>query len=241
LNKQSDYLKTILNLSKYHREHEKYYAWEPLEKSILLQQSSAILKSLADRWKNQKISTPKQKNPYVGCEDLNETSTIQHTGVLFMEGEGEPPEISRMKRDLQTLAKDFEETGEWLSKAMESSWEAARPLLEIPNIASVLGERHRIIANDWQAAFLSIMVSNLSKRALEILDQVDFEPKSIREDLLGPRIYFEYLYSASELLDRAADVASESSVMVHDNERRWRVFRKKIVKMKEEIEDNEND
>jgi hypothetical protein len=239
MNEKSDFLEIILNLSKYHREHEKYYAWEPLEKSIQLQQSSTVLKSLADRWRGQKNETSKQDNPYAGCEDINETSTIQHTGVLFMEGEGEPPEISRMKRDLQTYTDDFKETGEWLSNAMESSWQAAKPLMSIPNIASVLGERHRIIANDWQAAYMSLMVSNLTKRALEIMNQVDFKPESIRKDLLGPRMYYKYLYSASELLDRAADIASESSVLVHDNERRWRIFREAIVKMSNEIEGNE--
>ncbi len=33
-----------------------------------------------------------------------------------------------------------------------------------------------------------------------------------------------YLYSASELLDRAVDLAVESASRVHDNERRWRIF-----------------
>ena len=38
-----------------------------------------------------------------------------------------------------------------------------------------------------------------------------------------------YLYSASELLDRAADLAAESAALVHDNERRWRVFRERVA------------
>jgi hypothetical protein len=228
MNEQNVFYNTILNLSKYHREHEKYYAWEPLEKSIKLQSISNIMKTLADKWNNQIIESPKKGNPYMGCEDLNETSSIQHTGVLFMEGEGEPPEISRIKRDLNTLTQDFEQTGKWLSKAMESSWDVANKLIKNPQIADVLGERHRIIINDWEAAQLSILVSKLIKRSIDILNIIDFNPEAVRNDLKVLKSSPNYLYSASELIDRAADIASHSATLVHDNERRWRVFRKKI-------------
>lgn len=33
----------------------------------------------------------------MGSEDLNETATIQHTEVLFMEGGAEPAEIVTLK------------------------------------------------------------------------------------------------------------------------------------------------
>jgi hypothetical protein len=228
MNKQKDFYNTILNLSKYHREHEKYYAWEPLEKSIRLQRISIVMKTLADRWKNQSVDSPKKGNPYMGCEDLNETSSIQHTGVLFMEGEGEPPEISRIKKNLSTLSKDFLETGEWLSKAMASSWNVADKLVKNPQLADVLGERHRIIINDWEAADLSILISNLISRTLDIFEVIDFSPEALRENIKGSNTVSNYLYSASELIDHAADMASKSAMLVHDNERRWRVFREKI-------------
>jgi len=50
----------------------------------------------------------------------------------------------------------------------------------------------------------------------------------VRADLAGQRSLPPYLYSASELLDRAADLAAESATLVHDNERRWRVFRERV-------------
>ena len=218
----------ILNLSKYHREHEKFYAQRPLEQAVTFQKSSRVLKTLADRWKNISIQKNKALNPYMACEDLNETSIIQENGVLFMEGEGEPPEISRLKRDISSFADDFKETGEWLSMAMKSSWDAAKPLLDIPNLASVLGERHRIIINDWQASYLSFLISQLSRRAVEILNKIDFSPDAVRENIDDLQTYVDYLYSASELLDRAADIASESAILVHDNEKRWRMFHNKV-------------
>jgi hypothetical protein len=71
-----------------------------------------VLKTLADRWSRIESQQPAQGNPYMGSEDLNEAATIQHTGVLFMEGEKEPAEISALKRDLQSMATSFREGGE---------------------------------------------------------------------------------------------------------------------------------
>ncbi|MGD2250502.1 MAG: hypothetical protein PVF58_19060 [Candidatus Methanofastidiosia archaeon] len=231
-----EFIETILNLSKYHREHEKYYSWAPLDQAIKLQHSSQILKTFADKWKDTIIKEKDTHNRYTGCEDLNEPSTIQHNGVLFMEGEDEPPEISRLKRDIKILADDFNETSKWLSEAMESSWEIAGTLVKIPELAEVLGERHRIIINDWEAAKLSLLISHLIMRALDILEEIDFSPEAIRTTLKGKgnRTISEYLYSSSELIDRAADLASTSAMLVHDNERRWRVFRAKILEMQQQ-------
>ena len=57
-----------------------------------------------------------------------------------------------MKGRIETMAADSEHTGEWLSAAMEQSWAVAGALVEFDDLADLLGERHRIIGNDWQAA-----------------------------------------------------------------------------------------
>ena len=96
-------------------------------------------------------------------------------------------------------------------------------------LADLLGERHRIIANDWQAAGLSSLVSRLVRRAVDLLAPLDLTPRGVRADLAGPWLLPGFLYSAAELLDRAADLAGESAALVHDNERRWRVFRARVA------------
>ena len=151
--------------------------------------------------------------------------------MLFMEGEGEPPEIAHLKRDLLTTAGDLEQTSEWLSTAMGQSWQVASALAAYPVLAEVLGERHRIIANDWQSASLQGLCARLLRRAVELLQGVDFEPAALRADLAGPRSGARYLLSASELLDRAADLLAESATLVHDNERRWRVFSARVSEL----------
>ena len=80
------FLDTIRNLSRFHREHEKFYAQAPLQQAIGLQQASRVLKTLADHWAEVEPSSPRFENPYAGCEDLNETAYIQASGVLFTEG-----------------------------------------------------------------------------------------------------------------------------------------------------------
>jgi hypothetical protein len=212
----------ILNLARYHREHEKFYAHQPLAQAIQIQRASRVLKALANRWADVEPAGCGAPNPYAGCEDLNAPEAMEAAGVLFMEGEGEPAELERLKRDVAALAGDFESTGAWLAKAMEASWETGKALLPHPPLAGLLGERHRIIANDWQAAGISTLTGRLLRRALEVLEPLDLTPAGIRADLGAARSCPAYLYSASELLDRAADLTSESATLVHDNERRWR-------------------
>lgn len=228
---KANFLEVISNLSDYHREHEKFYGQAPLKTAVEIQEASKTLKTLADRWVSLKQTEKGEGSPYMGCEDLNEKATIQHDGLLFMEGEGEPTEISQLKRGMKNVSDDFEKAGAWLSKAMENSWEAAVNLMKIPTLEDVLGERHRIIVNDWQAAHLSTLVAKLLDRALLILNLIDFSPKAIREDLSARKRYPDLLYSASELLDRGADLSGEFAMLVHDNERRWRVFRQKVNKL----------
>ena len=229
-------LATIANLSRHHREHEKFYSQAPLRQAGELQAASRAFKALADRWGEASASERPAANPYQGAEDLNAPGLVAESGILFMEGEGEPVEIARIRRDLATIASDCEETGGWLAEAMEHSWQAAAALVPFPQLADLLGERHRIIANDWQAAGVSTLAGRLVARALELLEPIDFSPAAVREDLAGARVDPGYLLSASELVDRAADLLAESATLVHDNERRWRAFAARVAQLRADAE-----
>ena len=108
-------LDAILNLSKFHREHEKFYAQQPREQAVNLQRHSRALCALADRWTTAapaRLVAP--LNPYEGADDLNAPEAIQLDGILFMEGEGEPAEITRIKNDLRTIGDGTIAIGTWL-------------------------------------------------------------------------------------------------------------------------------
>ncbi len=95
----------------------------------------------------------------------------------------------------------------------------------------MLGERHRIIANDWRAAAMNSVQSRLMDRAADILDHVDFTPAALRADLADGQVSTGLLYSAAEMISHAADLCSESAGLVHDNERRWRTFRLRVAEV----------
>lgn len=221
-------LQAVLNLSKFHRDHEKFYSSAPREQAVLLQRHARTLQALADRWATAEPPQRAVLSPFEGAEDLNAPDAVQLDGVLFLEGEGRPAEITRLIRDLRTIADDAVESGEWLAAAMRSSWEMAAALVPMDGLADVLGERHRIIANDWQAADMTVLAGRLLRRAAEILDHLDLTPAAIRADLAGPRISVKLLYSAAEIIGHAADLGSDAAGAEHDSERRWRVFRSRV-------------
>lgn len=227
-------LHAILNLAAFHREHEKFYASSPREQALVLQRHARTLQALADRWSRAEPSERASFSPFEGAEDLNDPAALQLDGVLFMEGEGEPAEIARLVRDIRTTANDSLATADWLTSAMQASWDVAAALVPIGELADLLGERHRIIANDWQAAHMSALAGRLLDRAAEIVDCVDFTPAALRAEFAGARVSPGRLYSAGELIARAADLLSDSAGLVHDNERRWRVFRSRVEQLVDE-------
>lgn len=224
-------LEVIGNLARSHHAHEEFYSQAPLQSAIRVQAGSRVLKALAARWATVEPSEHRVASPFAGSDDLNPQGLTEESGVLFMEGEGEPAELVAMRRDLGSLADDMERTGVWLAKAMEQSWGVAGSLAAYPALADLLGERHRIIVNDWEAAELQLLVARVIRRALDLLDRIELSPDAVRADIAAERAAPSYLYSASELLDRASDLIVESSVLVHDNERRWRVFSARVEEL----------
>ncbi|MGY1633503.1 hypothetical protein ACI784_17525 [Geodermatophilus sp. SYSU D01186] len=221
-------LVAALNLSRFHKEHERFYASSPLETAVRLQRHARALQALADRWVTAEPSTHPSPSPYAGAEDLNSEAATALDGVLFLEGEGRPAELTAMLGELRTDAEGFAGGGTWLAEAMQASWNVAAALLEFDELADVMGERHRIIANDWLAAHMQSLIATLLARAADMLEHVDLSPAALRADLAAARIAPRRLYAAAEVLSRAADLCCESAQLVHDNERRWRVTRDRI-------------
>jgi hypothetical protein len=221
-------LAVVKNLSQYHREHEKYYSEAPLTDAISLQRTARTLIALAERWTSVQLTEEPAPSPFAGTPDLNDDRAIETSGVLFMEGGGEPAEITRIKSELETIAIGSEQTGSWLASAMEASWAMAEALLSYPQLADLLAERHRIIGNNWQNANTAQLSARCLRRAITIMERVDFSPGALRKDLAEARTAPGYLYAAAELINHAADLAAASSVLTHENERRWRIFHERV-------------
>jgi hypothetical protein len=221
-------LAVAANLSRYHREHEKYYSEAPLTDAIALQRIARTLLALAERWTATGPAPAPAASPFAGTPDLNDDRAIETSGVLFMEGTGQPAEITRMKSELEAMAASSEQSGSWLASAMEASWAMAEALLSYPQLADLLAERHKIIGSNWQNAATAQLIARYLRRAVSILEQVDFSPAALRNDLAGAHTAPSYLFSAAELINHAADLSVASSVLTHENERRWRIFHQRI-------------
>ena len=59
--------------------------------------------ALAERWTSVRPSA-EPSQPFTGTPDLNDDRAIKTSGVLFMEGGGEPAEITRIKSEPETPA-----------------------------------------------------------------------------------------------------------------------------------------
>ncbi|NDV08440.1 hypothetical protein GXW84_28730 [Rhodococcus sp. IEGM 248] len=221
-------LLTVRNLARFHREHEKFYSESPFHDVIRLQRNSRALKALAERWSVVAPSGETSLSPFAGASDLNDDRATETLGILFMEGGGEPAEITNLKRDLSALGEANRAIGQWLAPAMSAAWDMLEALLSYPELADLLAERHRIVSNDWQCASMAELIARNLDRAVAILGRVDFTPAALRADLTAHRVVPRYLFSASEMLDFAADLAAHSAVLTHENERRWRIFHERV-------------
>jgi hypothetical protein len=220
-------LEIVANLARHHREHERFYAEAPLESALQLARASRGLKALAERWSVVDPVAP-LPSPFAGCPDLNDDRATELLGILFMEGQGEPAELTALKRALRTSAQEGRAVGEWLGQAMEAAWAVAARLVDYPQLADLLAERHRIITTDRQSASLAVISAAVVDRAVDLLDHVDLTPAAVRADLAGERLDARLLFSACELLDHAADLAAHSATLTHENDRRWRVFGERV-------------
>jgi hypothetical protein len=76
----------------------------------------------------------------------------------------------------------------------------------------------------------------LLTRAADMLDRVELTPAALRADLATERVVPRRLHDAAELISRAADLCCQSAELVHDNERRWRVFRARVDDLVQQLQ-----
>jgi hypothetical protein len=114
---------------------------------------------------------------------------------------------------------------------MDAGWGIAQKLLDYTELTDLLAERLRIITTDWQTASLSTIIGHTVERAVEILDRIEFTPAAVRQDLAADRRDSALLFCACELLDHAANLAATSATLTQENDRRWRVFHRRVHRM----------
>ncbi len=87
---QDPLLTAVLNLTHFHRLHERYYAMAPLEQALTLQRQSGVLKSLADRWSSFPPPEEAIANPYAGARTSTTLRPLCRTARCSWRGSESP-------------------------------------------------------------------------------------------------------------------------------------------------------
>lgn len=128
-----------------HREHERYHSVLKLEESAAWRRDANALKLLAARWSDS--PAPDRLDPAhgaVGCVDLNDPAVVATTGILFMEGESEPAEITSLRSRFEQAAVRYQRLSGWLGEHMAAEWPRLRSLL-VPDLVEAARPRFRAL------------------------------------------------------------------------------------------------
>ncbi|MEX0730567.1 MAG: hypothetical protein WED00_09380 [Aquisalimonadaceae bacterium] len=208
-----DRLRSMLNICRFHRQHERFHTTESMQVAVELRRHSNALKLLADRWlataaENEGGGKQDYADPLfqaAGCYDLNDMAGITTTGILFMEGESEPREIRMMQARFKELAEYYRGTGKWLDEKMDAGWERESVLLNV-EFADISYQRHFALINTTMTGHAYNTAGRIIGAAHQNLSSVEFLPKKIRKDLRGTA---QLMRTTAWLIDEAAAILAK--------------------------------
>ncbi|HEY3503413.1 MAG TPA: hypothetical protein VGN37_11605 [Actinocatenispora sp.] len=206
-----------------HREHERFHSVLKLEDAVAWRRDSNALKLLADRWSSPADSEIDRDDPAhgaVGCADLNQPAVVATTGILFMEGETEPAELSAMKARIGQAADRYRRLSRWLAGHMAAEWPRLTTLLT-PGLVESARPRLMALTRTTAAANAYDLVAHLLTATAHALDNQDLTPAGVRRD---PPSAAALLRTASWLLDSAAATVAEAGARLSLSDPDWTAF-----------------
>lgn len=224
-------LQQLLKIARFHREHERFYATKGLEDASSLRRDASALMALADRWAaggaRQSETAETYRDPGLqaaGCEDLNDSAALAMAGILFMEGEQEPAEISRLKRKFSEIGESLTASSRWLEAKMDAGWRREAQLLNT-EFAEAAYPRHIALAHTTLSAAKMDVAGRLVRAAHDALAAYDYRPQAVRAD---PPAVGRLLRSAAWLLDAAAAVLAEQAADLAKSDPHWTAYIKDL-------------
>jgi hypothetical protein len=216
----------LVAVARWHREHERYHSMNALQDAAQLRRHSNALKMLARRWLDDHDVEPASfavTDPLfqaAGCEDLNDPVSVATTGVLFMEGESEPAELTQMKQALAGMAGGFETLSTWLAEKMAPAWERESVLLT-STLTSAAQPRFATLTRTTRAGTALGLVARLLHAAVGAIAAHPLGPRDVRSDLAGSA---HRLLAASWLLDEASSTLAEVAADVARSDPDWTAY-----------------
>lgn len=216
----------MLQVARFHRQHERYHSLSGLENAAALKRDSNALKVLADHW-FRSADTPRTGIDYqdpafraAGCEDLSDPTAVATTGILFMEGEGEPRELTQMKGKLWAISDSLGKVSGWLAEKMDAGWDREKQVLT-SELAAAAQPRFMALTRTTLAGAKFGVAARLMDAALHALNTLDFRPEALRKDLRGAA---GVVRAASYLLDEAAALLAEQAAQLGLSDPDWTAY-----------------
>jgi hypothetical protein len=221
----------LLQVARAHRQHERYYAMQGLEAAAALRRDANALKSLADRWldppTNGADAIDDPRFHAAGCTDLNADAAIGTSGILFMEGENEPTELTTLKSKLSDFATQHYEISKWLFVMMDRAWDREAILLS-PGSATAGLRRHMALARTTLTAGDLGVAARLVGAAHKALCAQDFRPEAIRADRDSAA---KIVRTAAWLLDAATGVLAEQAAQIGYSDADWTAYIEELERL----------
>ena len=173
-------LETIEDLSRFQLEHGKFYAQQPREQAVALQRHSRALCALADRWARVDATPLNAQNPYEGPKTSTPQKQFSSNGIL-VRGRRRGADRNHANQDgFPRRSSRFDQRQHLVGSGDGEKLVCNHGLLTYPQVADLLGDHHRIIANEWQAASMSSLAGRVLDRAVDLLDGIDFTQAALR-------------------------------------------------------------
>jgi len=216
-------LQLLRNIATYHREHERYHACGKMQEAAELCLQSNRLKTLTNVWL-ERVSPAAYAADYAdpryqaaGCDDLNALDAIAGIGVLFMEGEREPGEITAIKARLLGQSQAWIGLGQWLAAKMEAAWERESVLYQ-PEWIDCATARYGTIVTNWRGSREMELSGRCLSLASKMLQAIDFRPGAVRANRAAAG---ESLRTACWVMDQASQITARSAADLQGNDIHW--------------------
>jgi hypothetical protein len=224
------------NIATYHREHERYYTVHKYESAVELTREANKLRVVADVWLCGDKALPSYPETDfdlpefrpAGCDDLNPLSAIAAIGILFMEGQAEPAEITTLKAKFRARGGGAVEAGEWLAGMMAAAWPRESVLLD-EKYADAARARYRTIATNWIGSLETVLSGRLLILAVGHMNAIDFTPKAIRTRKVESA---QTLALAAGIIGLAANLEATSAVDLSGNDECWTSYRTQLRRLR---------
>ena len=193
----------------------------PLNAAVQLQAASATVRSVLDVWERAAEHARAARIRQAGCLDLAVAEGDPQLDILLLHAALLPDKAHALTLALHALAADFEKISAWLIRSGQSTCNGKKAADEAYARLAVMRDDHRVIARDWLAADMNALIAWMLRRAVRVLERMDFAHVEIASDLLGARAYQAPITSVAALLDQAGVLAHEAAAFVDNFDRQW--------------------